>query len=155
MGSSHTELLAQKCILHRGLRFSGSRSKCEGQKRELLNGVAGLDDFGPLLYSTSQDNVTLGNSMLSYVSIMDAFGQLLVGAVTTYHYGTVKPMNTLVLSTGLRSQISDDVYNDHITTNATFARAVENLFENITMSLLSSNDFIVDLWVILTLCPLL
>ena len=118
------------------------------QKRELLEGVVGLDTYLYLLNSKNKADVTLGNKLLSYVSVMDAFGRIMVGTIYTYHYGTVTPYYTLVLSTGLKPLLpvdSFDMYTDHPTSNATIARAVENLFENVTLSMLSSNDFTVDL----------
>ncbi len=128
--------------------FRNRAQHVDVRRRELSNGVAGLDDYGPLLSSTSQDNRTLASTLLSYVSIMDAFGRLMVGAITTYHYGTMSPQFTLILSTGLASLLPNESLSTdalYTVTNATFARAVENLFENVTLSLLSSNEFIVDL----------
>ena len=69
---------------------------------------------------------------------MDAFGRLMVGAISTYHHGTITTAYTPVRSTGFRSLISDDTYSNYTTSNTTFATAVENLFENVIMSLLSA-----------------
>ncbi len=118
------------------------------RKRELLNGVVALESFTYELGSNKMVNTTLANKLLSYVSVMDAFGKIMVGTITTYHYGTVTPYYTLVSSTGLKALLptnDTDLYARPPTSNATLARAVEKLFENITLSMLSSNDFTVDL----------
>ena len=128
--------------------FRDGAQRLKVQDREVLNGVVGLDGYAEQLASKSQKEVTRANTLLSYISVMDAFGRLMVGSVTTYHYGSVTPSYTLVLSTGLQSMIPNNQFSSAAqltATNATFAQAVENLFENITLSLLSSNDFTVDL----------
>ncbi|OAP61920.1 hypothetical protein AYL99_04123 [Fonsecaea erecta] len=123
--------------------FRDRAQRVNVQSRELLNGVAGLSSYEELF----DDSPSMFNKLLSYMSVnlqMDAFGRIMVGTINTDHYGTITPAYTLVLSTGLRSQLSGVTNNVPSTSNATFARSVENLFENMTMSLLSSNDFIVD-----------
>jgi hypothetical protein len=77
---------------------------------------------------------------------MDAFGRLMVGVLRTYHYGTITPSYTLVLSIALRQLFSSTDFVNYAasTTNSSVAHAVESLFENITMSFLSSPEFTVD-----------
>ncbi|OQV06566.1 hypothetical protein CLAIMM_11115 [Cladophialophora immunda] len=116
------------------------------QSRELLNGVPVFSSYENMVVDVGSTAVfsPMANKLMSYISIMDAFGRIMVGSVNTYHYGTITPAYTLVLSTALQSQLSPDTSGKIDASNTTFARSVESLFENITMSLLSANDFIVD-----------
>lgn len=116
--------------------FRGPTQVLHVQRKHIVGGVGTWGDFR--YFATQLNDATLGAEVASYVSVMDAFGHIMAGSVATYHYGTSTPAATLVQSTGLKSLI-------YSADNATLASAVEKLFENVTMSLLSSSLFTIDL----------
>ncbi len=129
-----------------GFDFRKSQQLLNITKKDNVNGVPNPGQVGSAfnagspssLYSLTGSRAFLAEKVASYISIMDAFGRIMAGKVQTYHYGTVTPYSTLVLSTRLRSLLAT-------ADNATLAHAVEQLFENITISLLSSSLYTVDL----------
>ena len=106
------------------------------QKNQIIGGVGTFGGFS--YFANELHDSSLGEEVAAYVSVMDAFGHIMAGSVQTYHYGTLTPAATLVQSTGLKSIL-------HSADNASLASAIEKLFENVTMSLLSSSMFTVDL----------
>ena len=82
------------------------------------------------------------NSTIPYQSIMWAFGEIMTGAVSialTDPAGgaAATPTSTLVQSTGLYPLL-------YSADNATLAGAIEEMFQNITFSLFSNQEFLVD-----------
>jgi len=81
--------------------------------------------------SSAQKNV---QKLLSYQAIMDAFGRILVGYTTTsgyLDYGLNKTTGSLLHMTAVNSEFGPSA-------NATLGPALERLFHNITLSMLSS-----------------
>lgn len=81
--------------------------------------------------SSAQKNV---QKLLSYQAIMDTFGRILVGYTTTSgypDYGLNKTTGSLLHMTAINSEFGPSA-------NATLGPALERLFHNITLSMLSS-----------------
>jgi hypothetical protein len=123
-----------------GFDFRDIKQILEVSNKSSVNGVPFFDDLDDTfaLGNASAGRGLLASEVAAYISVMDAFGRLMAGAVETYHYGTVTPYSTLVLSTSLSSLLTT-------ADNATVAQAIEQLFENITLSLLSSSLYTVNL----------
>jgi hypothetical protein len=82
------------------------------------------------------------NATVPYQAIMSAFGRIMVGIIRVGFTSAAvaaeaTPLSTLVQSTGLNSLL-------YSADNATLAHAVEEMFQNITFSLMSDPQFLVD-----------
>jgi hypothetical protein len=82
------------------------------------------------------------NATIPYQAIMDAFGRILTGIISEGLTSVVvevppMPLSTLVQSTGLKNLL-------YSADNSTLAHAIEELFQNITFSLMSDPQFLVD-----------
>ena len=115
--------------------FRDGQQRLDLQRGNDLAGVSNFDgaDPAPPLAADS----SLYNKTISYLSIMDAFGRIMTGSLQVSHYGGTGASSTLVQTSGLSPLLKT-------ADNATLARAIEGLFQNITMSLLSSSRYVVD-----------
>jgi hypothetical protein len=96
-----------------------------------LNGVPATS-----FISIYDDDFMAGSAPAYYQAIMDAFGRIMVGSSVSCHYGGVTSFTTLFPSTALgdlTSLVNMIAPND-------FGPAVEELFQNMTLSLLSSTQ---------------
>jgi hypothetical protein len=97
-----------------------------------LNGVPATNSI-----SIYDNDFMAGSAPASYQAIMDAFGRIMVGSSISSHYGGVISFTTLFPATALgdlTSQVNMIAPND-------FGPALEELFQNMTLSLLSSTQF--------------
>lgn len=121
--------------------FSNTVQTLNVLKRDLLNGVAASAMQNTDFYSLTGDSKAVQNEYVAYVSLMTAFGNIVTGNIfgiqshlTGHYYVTLK---TLAMSTAL-GQIQGTWSNE------TLAATTEQMFENMTLSLLSSNSFTMD-----------
>ena len=82
------------------------------------------------------------NATIPYQAIMSAFGRIMVGSIivgftSAAVAAAATTLSTLVQSTGLNSLL-------YSADNATLAHAVEEMFQNITFSLMSDPQFLID-----------
>jgi hypothetical protein len=97
-----------------------------------LNGVPATDSI-----SIYEDNFMAGSAPASYQAIMDAFGRVMVGSSVSSHYGGVTSYTTLFPATAL----GDLTSQPSMIAPSAFGPALEELFQNMALSLLSSTQF--------------
>ena len=78
--------------------------------------------------------------MFSYVSVMEGFGRLMTESVVKDDSGGTSSATSTLVESARLGRLLDNTS----TSNATVARFVEELFENVTMSLLSSDGYITN-----------
>jgi len=113
-----------ECLLYNATYSVHFAFKFPGQSRDLrivnwLNPVATITDL-------TRPNPDTEPAVVSYTAIMDAFGKMLVGTSTKSHYGADKAYLT-----------SSKILNIDWSSGDAVARGLEQLFQNITLSLLS------------------
>jgi hypothetical protein len=89
-------------------------------------------------------NSVMFNRSISYESLMYAFGVILTGSVSiSNQVGSLIVHSTLLQQTLIASRLSAALL-DPTPTNATIRSAFEELFQNITFSMFSSNKYLLD-----------
>jgi hypothetical protein len=84
------------------------------------------------------------NEVISYLSVMYSFGSIVTGSVTSLaQTGTPIVQSTIIQSTQLAPYASPTI-PDATPDNATVRAAFEELFQNITFSLFSSNNYLLN-----------
>jgi hypothetical protein len=127
--------------------FQNGQQSVTIQNQTQLNGVpfnlTGIDDSGD-----GNDGGPTSAAAVSYASLMDSFGRLLVGTLSFSHYGPITPYLTQITSTVLmETQELDPVSataDPGISSiaNLTTSDALEQLFTNLTLSLFSDSYFL-------------
>lgn len=99
--------------------------------------------YAPATYGSNPD-VARYNETISYLSLMYAFGTLVTGSIgTSIEVGTQIIQSTMLMSTLLSQRLTGAVANP-TPDNATVRAAFEELFQNITFSLFSSSQYLLN-----------
>ncbi|KAI9853104.1 MAG: hypothetical protein M1838_001605 [Thelocarpon superellum] len=100
----------------------------------------------PVPYYDGESTLTgdiLGET-LSYAAVMAAMGHVLAGCIYSDQYGNLVTYSTSITSTGVNKVLLTDPGAGPMkqtATNATMTSTVETIFQNVTMSLLSSDRY--------------
>jgi hypothetical protein len=123
---SYRQVNVTECLLYNATYSVDFKFQYPVQTRELqitdwLNPVAAITQ-------STRPNPATEPAVVSYTSIMDAFGKMLVGNSIRSHYGADKAYLT-----------SSKILNIDWTSGGAVARGLEQLFQNITLNLLSDD----------------
>jgi hypothetical protein len=125
---SYRQVNVTECLLYNASYNVDYKFEYPAQTRELqitdwFNPVAAITQF-------TRPNPATELAVVSYTSIMDAIGKMLVGSIVRSHYGA----DTAYLT-------SSKILNIDWTSGEAVARSLEQLFQNITLSLLGDDSF--------------
>lgn len=110
--------------------------------RDILNSVPASSDVPNTVPGYGPDTLSpLSQPSIAYQAIMDAFGRVMVGQTTTPYLQGIVSTSTLFPMTNVWSNIIDNANVSEASEVSTLGPGIEELFQNITLSLLSSPQF--------------
>jgi hypothetical protein len=110
-----------------------------GPKQELIP-MGAPQIYGPAGIGSAPDPV-LYNEVISYLSLMEAYGKIITGSISTDFTGGYLIQSTIIQSTLISQRLAAAIPTSD---NATVCAPFEELFQNITLSLFSSSQYLLN-----------